>query len=332
MISLYEAVEQSYWTGRIDSEEDYDAFRWHQWIQCIDLLKTDKPFEGSLGIAFIGFKSDIGVKLNKGRIGASQGPDHIRNELMNLPCHFKSGLKLFDMGNIVAKDDLTEAQSALAEAIEKILSLNMFPIVLGGGHEVALGNYLGAHKKHNNLGIINFDAHFDLRPYHKVGTSGTMFHQIADYKKSLNESFDYLCLGIQQRGNTRMLFNLAKSLNVPYILARDISQDNMVSIFNKIDRFTKNKDALHVTICMDVFASAYAPGVSSAQPLGLQPWPVISILKYILRNNLVATLDIAEVSPRFDQDNVTANLASTLIFHVVQQLAEKSDLDFGDIF
>lgn len=332
MYSLYEAVDQSFWTGRIDSLEDYDAFRWHQWIQCVDLNKSNNKFDGALGIALIGFKSDLGVGLNKGRIGASQGPDHIRKELMNLPCHFNSELELFDIGNIVAKDNLNEAQEALAQAIEKVLSLNMFPIVLGGGHEVALGNYLGAHKFHRNLGIINFDAHFDLRPYNKVGTSGTMFHQIADYKESLNESFDYFCLGIQQRGNTRMLFNLAKSLKVPYILARDISQDNMVNIFNKLDRFTKNKDALHVTICMDVFASAYAPGVSSAQPLGLQPWPVISILKYILRNNQVATLDIAEVSPRFDQDNVTANLASTLIFHVVQQLAEKHDLDFGDIF
>ena len=25
------------WKGRIDSETDYDAFRWHQWVQPIDL-------------------------------------------------------------------------------------------------------------------------------------------------------------------------------------------------------------------------------------------------------------------------------------------------------
>ncbi|MBN2794123.1 MAG: formimidoylglutamase [Clostridia bacterium] len=332
MLSYYQPTQKEFWTGRIDSTIDFDAFRWHQWIECLDLKEDLKPFDGILGIAIIGFQSDLGVRLNKGREGAASGPIHIRKELMNLPCHFKQELKLFDMGDIIAKDNLNDSQMALAEAVEKIIDLNLFPIVLGGGHEVALGNHLGAARKFNRLGIVNFDAHFDLRPYEKTGTSGTMFHQIADIKKAENNHFDYCCIGIQQRGNTRMLFNLAKSLEVPYILARDITQENMVNIFSRIDRFTKNKDALHVTICMDVFASAYAPGVSSAQPLGLQPWPVISMLKYLLRNNRVATFDIAEVSPRFDQDNITANLASTLVFHTVQQLAECYDLDFGDIF
>lgn len=331
MIDNYKPIAKDLWKGRIDSTEDYDAFRWHQWIQCIDLNKIEKSFTDKLGIAFIGFSCDLGVELNKGRTGAAKGPEHIRKELMNLPCHFSQDLKLYDAGDVIATDNLNESQHHLAKVIQKIKSLNLFPIVIGGGHEVALGNHLGL-QENDRLGIINFDAHFDLRPYNEKSTSGTMFHQIADIKKEQNKPFDYFCIGIQQRGNTRMLFNLAKSLNVPYILARDISQINMVNTFNKLDRFIKNIDRLHVTICMDVFASAYAPGVSSAQPLGLQPWSVLSILKYILRSNKVATFDLAEVSPRFDQDNITANLASTIIFHTVQELAEMNDLDFGDIF
>ncbi len=50
----------------------------------------------------------------------------------------------------------------------------MYPIVLGGGHEIAFGHYCGI-KDYNasidrkdKLGIINFDAHFDLRPYPMV--------------------------------------------------------------------------------------------------------------------------------------------------------------------
>lgn len=331
MLENYKTTDQGFWTGRIDSHENYDAFRWHQWIQCIDINQIKEPFKDRLGIVIIGFASDLGVKLNKGRIGAGQGPKHIRRELMNLPCHFKQDLKLYDAGDIIASDNLMQSQLSLSAAVARIRELNLIPIVIGGGHEVALGNHLGIKDK-NRTGIINFDAHFDLRPYHKTGTSGTMFHQIADIKKDNNQAFDYFCIGIQQRGNTRMLFNLAKDLGVPYILAREISQENMVSIFNRLDRFTKHMDAIHLTICMDVFASAFAPGVSSAQPLGLQPWDVLSIVKYILRSNKVVTFDIAEVSPRFDQDNITANLASTIIFHTVQQLAELHDLDFGDIF
>lgn len=340
MLKHYYPTEVGTWSGRVDSTTDYDAFRWHQWVEYTDLNDSKlKPFEGEFGIAFIGYCCDEGVRLNKGRTGAVKGPEHIRRELVNLPCHFKQGLKLFDVGDIRGDDcPLSESQEALSAVVEKVLSLNLYPIVMGGGHEVAFGNYRGIMsylKKQTEkprLGIVNFDAHFDIRPYQDTTSSGTMFRQIADICKNEGLEFDYYCLGIQQRGNTRQLFNTAKSLNVRYDLARDISQEKLVDVFASLDRFMKNKDAVYVTICTDVFASPYAPGVSSAQPLGLQPWIVIKTLKHIVRSEKMVSFDIAEVSPRFDRDNVTANLASTLIFHVVQQLAEVYELDFEDIF
>lgn len=332
MNNLYQPTKQSDWQGRIDSHSDFDAFRWHQWIKCINITEDQEPSKDILGIAIIGFCCDLGVQLNKGRPGANNGPFQIRKELMNLPCHFTEDLKLYDAGNIVATDNLQEAQDALSQAIDRLLSLNLFPIVLGGGHEVALGNYNGIRRSKSNIGIVNFDAHFDLRPSENKGSSGTMFDQIAQESEKRQDPFDYFCVGIQQRGNTKSLFKRAKALEVDYILAREVTQENLVNIFMKLDRFMKSKDHIYVTICMDVFASAFAPGVSSAQPLGLQPWHLLTILKYIIRSNKVISFDLAEVSPRFDQDNITANLASTVVFHAVQQLAELDDLDFNDIF
>ena len=37
------------WKGRIDSETDYDAFRWHQWVQPIDLNDDGAPFTAAAG-------------------------------------------------------------------------------------------------------------------------------------------------------------------------------------------------------------------------------------------------------------------------------------------
>jgi len=338
MLKHYFPTEPGTWSGRVDSTTDYDAFRWHQWMEYIDLNDTRvKPFEGVFGIALIGYCCDEGVQLNKGRSGAVKGPEHIRRELVNLPCHFKQDFKLFDVGDIKGEGiPLHESQEALGALVEKVLSLNLYPIVMGGGHEVAFGNYQGVIKnlktktEKPRLGIVNFDAHFDIRPYHETASSGTMFRQIADVCKDEGLDFSYYCLGIQQRGNTRQLFKTAKELNVRYDLARDITQEKLVDVFASLDRFMKNKEAIYVTICMDVFASAFAPGVSSAQPLGLQPWIVLTALKHIVRSEKMVSFDIAEVSPRFDRDNVTANLASTVIFHVVQQLAEVYELDYED--
>ena len=330
MLKNYCQIEKSTWEGRIDSEDDFDGFRWHQWIKILNLNDKDlKPFQGRLGFAFLGFQCDKGVQLNKGRVGAAKGPTSIRKELTNLPCQFSQDILLFDAGNISCKNStLEEAQDSLSEAVQRILDLNLFPILLGGGHEIAFGHYKGILKhlqknnKDKNIGIINFDAHFDLRPYPEGGTSGTMFRQIADLANINNINHSYFCIGIQKYGNTVSLFKTADKLGVEYILAKDIARTDYYPIIEKLDDFIKTQDHIYVTICSDVFSSAFAPGVSAPQPLGLDPEKVLIFLKYILRSKKTISFDIAEVSPRFDQDDTTANLASVIIFSVIHTLAQ----------
>jgi len=330
----YKTTDEEVWQGRIDSESNFDAFRWHQWVKNIDLRKEDLTrYTGKLGFAFIGFCCDEGVKRNKGRTGASKGPKSIRKELANLPCCFSKDVKLFDAGNIFCVNStLEESQSLLSKAIDKILSLNLFPIVLGGGHEIAFGhykgilNYLTQKEVRPNIGIINFDAHFDLRPYPNGGSSGTMFRQIADMCDEQKLKYSYFCIGVQKHSNTVDLFKTADRLGVDYILAKDIINSDTWSILEKLDDFMKLNDHIYITICSDVFSSAFAPGVSATQPLGLDPEVVLKFIKYILKSNKAISFDIAEVSPRFDQDRTTANLASVLIFSVVNTLSQMYNL------
>jgi formiminoglutamase len=331
----YKPINNTLWQGRIDSDSNFDAFRWHQWITPIDLSEKNLiPFHGKLGFAFLGFCCDLGVKRNNGRIGAANGPESIRKELANLPCRFTKEVKLFDAGNVFCENiSLEESQTLLSNAIEKLLDLNLFPIVLGGGHEIAFGHHKGIlnYLKHNtskpNIGIINFDAHLDLRPYPNGGSSGTMFRQISDICTEQDLKYSYLCIGVQKHSNTIDLFKTADKLGAKYILAKDIVDTENLHVLERLDDFIKFQDKIYITICSDVFSSAFAPGVSASQPLGLDPERVLKFLKYILKSNKVISFDIAEVSPRFDQDNVTANLASVLIFSVVNSLCEIHDLD-----
>ena len=92
------------WKGRIDSETDYDAFRWHQWVQPIDLNDGSAPFTGKLGFAFIGFCSDKGVARNKGRTGTALAPDFVRGQMSGLPCTFSQEVKLYDAGDIICDE------------------------------------------------------------------------------------------------------------------------------------------------------------------------------------------------------------------------------------
>ena len=61
-------------------------------------------------------------------------------------------------------------------------------VVLGGGHETAYGSHLGLGPR-PRLGVLNLDAHFDLREAERP-TSGTPFRQIAADRHEAGVDFD----------------------------------------------------------------------------------------------------------------------------------------------
>ena len=279
---------------------------------------------------FIGYCCDEGIKRNLGRVGAKRGPEYIRKEFANLPVTFGNDIVIYDAGDILcAEENMEEAQEQLEIAIKLILDIKLFPIVLGGGHELAFGHYNGIfnhienqRKDNQRLGIINFDAHFDLRPYENRGSSGTMFSQIGDRCLENGSKFSYMCLGVQTYANTISLFKKADSLGVKYILAKDFVESNYANISTEINNFISDNEHIYITICSDVFNSAFAPGVSAMQPFGMNPEIVLKFLKDILKTDKVISLDIAEVSPRFDHDKHTAKLIAIIIYAIINSLLE----------
>ena len=160
-----------------------------------------------------------------------------------------------------------------------------------------------------------------------------MFRQIADICREDGEEYHYLPLGIQQHSNTVQLFKVAKALGVEYILAKEFQTSGYAGILESVDMFMSGCENAYITICTDVFSSAFAPGVSATQSLGLDPEVVLPVIKHILRTRKVKGFDICEISPRFDQDNTTANLGAVIIFAVVCTLCKMDglDIDLDDI-
>lgn len=324
----YKALDKGRWNGRIDSHDDFTCFRWHQKIIKVDLKdKNLDPFQGNLGFAFLGYPCEKGIIKNKGRTGAALGPDRIRERLSNLPWHFPQDVFIFDAGDISGRDSiLEETQNSLSQAVERILSLNLFPILLGGGHDIAYGHYRGVFNhikdrgRGEKIGIINFDAHFDLRSYSEGPSSGTMFKQIASHATNNGTNYSYLCLGILKQCNTAHLFNTADRLGVEYILAENMKSCDLLPSLQTIDNFIKRHDYIYITVCADVFSSAYAPGVSAPQPFGLAPEKVLIFLEHILQSQKVISFDIAEISPKLDVNGITSNLAANVIFSLVDTI------------
>ncbi len=314
-MAIFKTTKSDFYSGRTSEAQHY----LHEKITCVGLPELSETTNKA--IALLGYACDEGVKRNQGRIGAKKGPDAIRQQLGKLPNHLSRDTSLLDQGTIICDDaDLEGAQGLLSKKITSILEQNAFPIILGGGHDIAYGTFNGIKnylKSSKTIGIINFDAHFDLRSSENGTNSGTPFYQIAQDCKNTENPFHYLCLGIREDANDRKLFRTAKELDVKYILRDTFRIQFHTEINAWINAFIQNVDAVYVTIDLDGFSSAYAPGVSAPSPMGFTPDVVLESLKTIISSGKLCALDVAELNPEFDVDNQTAKLAASLIHAVI---------------
>lgn len=303
------------WTGRKSDEQLY----FHEKVE-FDTIETIAKNT----IAILGYACDEGVKRNQGRVGAAAGPDTIRRQLGKMPNHLDANVKLLDIGNVVCENgDMEAAQSMLEQKVSQLLAHNIFPILLGGGHDIAYGHYNGIRKyigTNETIGIINFDAHFDLRSNDDGNNSGTPFFQIAEECKDNGSVFNYLCLGIRKDANDKTLFKTANDLGVDYIENNGFSKEYAKAIVMKLLGFIQKVDYIYLTIDLDGFSSAYAPGVSAPSPLGFRPKIVLETLEIIIKSKKLLSMDIAEMNPKYDIDGRTSKLAASLLHYVIHNI------------
>jgi formiminoglutamase len=310
------------WTGRVDAADGARGRRWHQVVRPVQ--QADRP-----GVALLGLASDAGVSRNHGRPGAADGPGALRRALANLAWHGSDDARLYDAGDVLCQDDaLEEAQSAYADRLAGLLRAGHFVVGLGGGHEIAWAAHSGLERafagdpRFERLGVLNFDAHLDLRRPDPAGrgTSGTPFLQIAEARAARGLEFRYLCVGVSEAANTPALFDRARALGVTIVTDLEAAQPEAQL---QLQRFIEASSAVYLTLCLDVLPAAVAPGVSAPSGLGVALHRVVTLLHDALAacghgrpGSKLLLADVAELNPRYDADGRTARTAARLAYQL----------------
>ncbi|WP_237322354.1 formimidoylglutamase [Vibrio sp. vnigr-6D03] len=348
------------WQGRNDIEDGELGHRVHH------VIRHGTPNNANLGdVTILGFACDAGVARNKGRTGAQAAPNKIREALANMAWHETT--QLFDGGTVVCEgDQLEQSQHALADVLSSTLK-HTPAVTLGGGHEIAWASFLGLAKflikeqkqkeqsdpskdvSPPRVGIINFDAHFDLRVFDSNGldfnsselsgselsgselttakesiqpSSGTPFNQIHQYCQKQGWAFNYACLGVSAASNTKALFKRADNLGVWYVEDTQMHAGTLAKQLTQLQRFIDQNDVIYLTIDLDVFPAATAPGVSAPAAKGVSMETFSPYFSLILNNyKKLKIADIAEYNPRFDIDGQTARLAARLCWDIATSMS-----------
>lgn len=303
------------WKGRDDAAEHGDTRRLFQ------IVKTGELACRAADPVVLGFASDAGVRRNQGRPGARLGPSAIRRMLAGLPAHDAS--VLWDAGDIPCDGDaLEQAQGTLAERVKQILDTGARLVVLGGGHEVAWGNFQGLHRhllhaaQQDNASpgtilVVNFDAHFDLRTS-RPASSGTPFDQILAHCRQQSQPVTYAVFGISRLGNTAALFQHADALGVFHVEDIDMQERHLDARLADLDRLIQQADHVYLTIDLDCLPASVAPGVSAPAAFGIPMAAVEAMVRHVKASGKLRLADLAEMNPEYDIDQHTARVAARL--------------------
>ena len=303
------------WQGRVDGGDGEAGLRWHQIVE---------PWrEGARrGVALLGFASDEGVRRNQGRIGAAQGPQALRRLLANLPVH--SRFALYDAGDVTCEGgSLEAAQDDYAARAAMLLDEGQLAVGLGGGHEIAWASYLALTRSRAmksasaKLGILNFDAHFDLRKDER-STSGTPFLQALDHAAANGLAVEYRCLGISESSNTRALFDRARERGVVFRRDDELTLLALDARMAELADWLRTVDHLYLTVCLDVLPASVAPGVSAPAARGVALDVLEPLVALAAGSGKLRLADIAELCPPHDIDQRTARVAARIAWRIVQ--------------
>lgn len=311
------AAARADWQGRVDAAEGGNARRWHQVVTPRDIATAP--------IALLGFACDAGVIRNHGRAGAAAGPGALRRALANATVHRVEAVT--DLGDVACVGDALEAaQAEYAAVAAQVIGAGRLPIGLGGGHEIAWASYCGlrdalqASDDSGAIGIVNFDAHFDLRAGGQA-TSGTPFRQILEDAAARGRRVEYRCLGISRYANTAALFDSARRLGVKWVEDVELRADRFTELAQELKSFVAGVAHAYLTVCLDVLPAGTAPGVSAPAAIGVDAALVERLVGVVAGSGRLRVADIAELNPRYDIDGRTARTAARMVAHIAESTA-----------
>jgi len=296
-----------------------------EWIS--DRWVTEAPDSDALVFSVLSVPLDYAVSS---RPGTRFGPGAIVAALngLTLYCTDKrvplTGVWFRDEGEVDVVHDLASTYRGIADAVAAIPA-GTRPIVLGGDHSISDPIFRGLRRRHpdRRFGIVVFDAHFDSRtPVPGKEHSGHWMETIADvvdYGKVAQ-------LGINASIYSETYMRRAEERGILVRTPYDIrSQGWRRTIEEAVEHTAGGTDGVYVSVDVDVFDQAFAPGTSVPNPCGLLPHEVLDAVFEVSRSAEVVCIDVNEVSPPLDRLDSTAHVAAHVILnHVAGVVARRS--------
>jgi agmatinase len=267
-----------------------------------------------LDVALVGVPMDLGVS---NRPGARFGPRAVRSIERIGPYHPtfrgvpKSAVRAADVGDVPFRSRYSLEQSL--EDIEQyyahLAALKVRPLSVGGDHSITYP-ILKALGKTAPVGMVHIDAHCDT-----MGAfDGSKFHHGGPFRLAVLDGVldPERTIQIGIRGSSNMFWEFSHASGMTVIYMEDFMRMGLAGVAERA-RAVVGDGPVYLSVDVDGFDPAYAPGTGTPEAGGLQSREGLALLRALGGLDVIGG-DVVEVAPQYDPTTNTAQLAAQLLF------------------
>lgn len=250
------------------------------------------------------------------RKGAAIAPRTIRGMSPVMPPvteegHLLTGLHVSDIGDL---DAGREIETGWMKPMERLAEVppEVFLTVLGGDHCTAIATLAAQVRRHPGVHVLWVDAHPDLCDFSRGGhwTCGCALRRALE--TSGIEPSRVVIAGGRDYDPEELEFIAANE--VLLVSAAELARDLQGSAAKIADRLAGAE--VHISFDIDALDPAFAPGTEIPSAGGLSTRQALELLRASTVRSRLVGLDVVEVSPPFDDSDITTLAALKLIFEV----------------
>lgn len=292
-------------------------------------LDADKLRDAGVRYAFVGVPFDEG---NVGKPGSEEGPREFRLASQEyFPYWFEYQVDLHgsaaDCGDVqMPKVNPALSRQRIYQAVRTVLAAGLTPILCGGDRSLsiaatqALSDHIGAGKK---MGYLHFGANLDLADSW-AGEKNVSTCALARISELPNLAGDNIAhVGARNSLNPKDWIDLAAARGIRFFPMFELFERGVdTAVDEAIGRAWNGTDAQYLSFNFNVMDASMAPGVTSAEPGGLESREMMRIAGALGGRGGVTVIEVSELCPIFDVSGTTSRLAVCVVLRIMAAIAQ----------